>query len=277
LHFYTVPLAIFLRRARELDFSTVRDSDRSVATLRRVFRVYSPEVVATISRLLSPQAARDSPPGAMSTLVAQHVSDLGPYAPPGSHLGGLSLASCQSDMRCLLEEVYTQHLKRTREVDMFDKFASYVESFFVSGPVFHKDERMLERLLESARVIVQFPLEDPIVRSHGVKSGTETSAAASTAEPSDLDAMRRQGIMKGDALQVAYQGDPMLARPRSYEIAVLVHLVIWLSQKLNAKFGLDQPTKPSFLPRINLRFLADYRNLLFIAVMIWLLRICIGV
>ena len=52
LHFYTVPLAIFLRRAREFDFSSSIEFDRSLKHVRRVLRVYSPSLVKLVEDLL---------------------------------------------------------------------------------------------------------------------------------------------------------------------------------------------------------------------------------
>eukprot|EP00592_Proboscia_alata_P014866 CAMPEP_0194399648 /NCGR_PEP_ID=MMETSP0174-20130528/126774_1 /TAXON_ID=216777 /ORGANISM="Proboscia alata, Strain PI-D3" /LENGTH=1267 /DNA_ID=CAMNT_0039196075 /DNA_START=47 /DNA_END=3850 /DNA_ORIENTATION=- len=52
LHMYTTPLAIFLRRSRELQFSgsgSGSDSNRSISIIQRVFRIFSPQVVKVIN------------------------------------------------------------------------------------------------------------------------------------------------------------------------------------------------------------------------------------
>ena len=49
LNLYTVPLAIFLKRARELDFSSTNEYPRSLALVQRVLRVFSKQVVTVLN------------------------------------------------------------------------------------------------------------------------------------------------------------------------------------------------------------------------------------
>ena len=52
LHLYTVTLSIFLKRAKEFDFSTVH-FDKSLGYIQRVLRVFSPALVKKIHKVFS--------------------------------------------------------------------------------------------------------------------------------------------------------------------------------------------------------------------------------
>jgi hypothetical protein len=286
LFVYLVPFAIFLRRAREMDFSTSSTFNRSYQVLRRVFRVFTPDVVAALSRIAyaSSSLAHES---TCSPLTTQLTKCLGPYAPPPGG-GFFSLASCQADFRSLLEEIYSHYQKRARERGIVEKMAACIENFFLSrgfgAASFESEERMIKRLVDDARLIGQFPIEDQIVGSF--VSSEKENGFSKTNEYAFTDSPLRNeegmltaqgsklamtGAIKCDPLDVHFRGDPMLARPGSYEIVALVELTVWISQEINQRLGLKaRPSKSHhFLgfDRINLRFFADYRNLLFIAVL----------
>jgi hypothetical protein len=118
LHLYTVPLALFLRRARELDFSSQYFS-RSFALLQRVFRIYTPAMMFSINNLLAGQHS-------MSCLVDTHVKNLGAYVP----VGPTRMSSLQTDMQNLLEEVDMQYRKTVRERGFIDRLEAHIEGVF---------------------------------------------------------------------------------------------------------------------------------------------------
>jgi hypothetical protein len=258
LHLYTVPLAIFLRRARELDFSPAK-FESSIRVLKRVFRVFSPAVVDALSTHLSGASK-------YTHLVLRHVENLGQCAPPQ---GSMSLASCQPDMHSLLEEMYLQHLKKVRELGFLDKIAASIEGLVGKGIV-SGEEKNLEGLVERAKLIVRLPLDYEIFpggapASSSKGKGTDEKVPLRTNEGYLTDSGRDQiirGLAKCSPADVSYVGDKMRARAGSHEIALLVDLSIWLSDYLNQKLA-SVENMPKVI-RLNLRFLSDYRNLLFI-------------
>lgn len=235
LPFYTVPLAIFLRRARELDYR----KESSIHLVQRVFRVYSPAVL---------QAMGKHPP---------------PFdVPPGD------LASLQGDMQSLLEEIYAQHAKKVGELDVFEWFGAYLEGLFGQGVV-SGEEKALQALVERARVMVNWPHDFQIAAPKRTKtapkplhtSGPERNPDGTLTEKGRRDML--EGRVKCTAETVRYQGDPLRARVRTYEWSLLVYVTVWLSERLRERFGFP----------VNLRFLADYRNLGFLVVVYWFLRL----
>lgn len=288
LHLYTVPLALFIRRARELDFSSAHFS-RSFATVRRVFRVFSPMVVDAVNELLASNHS-------FGDLVATHEKTLGEFSP--SKLGpGLKLASLGGEMHSLLEEISMQHMKTVRERNILDRMEASVESFFnyvglvSSTPGAEKD---IEGLVGDAKMMVGLPRDyeaipkdsNFIARTRGRLDGND-GRPERFANGSLTDRGREQilsGAVKCDAIDVALIGHSGPGRIKSYEISPLVTIAMQLSEWLNDKIGLSTGddlkrgetnfgrTSNSSRFAIDLRFLADYRNLLFIAFMAWLLR-----
>lgn len=295
LFLYTVPLAIFLRRARELDFSP-REFYRSMDVLKRVFRVYTPEVIQALTNLTA--AINNPAPGGsnFSKTVENHRALLGDYAP--STMGDLSLASCQNDMQGLLEEMHMQHMKRVRDLGYLDKFGAYLEGLFGHGVV-SGEEIAIKSLVEKARVIVGFPIGYEILSSDA--SGGSSGRGAGAAAASQNELRTSQGVLTDEGRQmllagrykcspadVHYVGDKMQSRLRSHELAILVTLTTYFSQWLNEKCGLLPPQSIDISAspmnkrerfqenleeqgsikgwRINLRWFADYRNLLFAVV-----------
>mmetsp|Transcript_29960 Transcript_29960/g.82219 ORF Transcript_29960/g.82219 Transcript_29960/m.82219 type:complete len:794 (-) Transcript_29960:157-2538(-) len=245
LHVYATPLAIFLRRARELDFGA-KKVQRSMTTLRRVFRVFTPEVVDAISRHLTGSSN-------LSHIVQRHNFTLGSFAPPP---GPQTLSSCQNDMKALLEEIQFQHLKKVRDLDVVDRFLAYLESFFQSGVV-SGEEREMHRLLERARVIVQLPPDYlPQTISQDQAMATAPKEAKEFIKNGELTDEGHRNVVMGatkiSRYDVGFVGDRAKARAGTYELEILVDVSVWITEILKMKTGLD----------ISLRPFADYRNCL---------------
>jgi hypothetical protein len=271
LFLYTVPLAIFLRRARELDFSQ-RELSRSRTLVKRVFRVFAPDVINALNELTSSVNRPDASISSLWQTANNHRSLLGDFAPTTS--GDLSLSSCQGEMQGLLEEMHMQHMKTVRDLGTLDKIAAMLEGFFGKGVV-SGDETALQSLVERAKLIVGLPIDYEVLPSDPGKAGFGKShlvAGDSTAALRDaqgnLTAEGRKQLLSGNLLlspsDVHFIGDPLRARRTSYEIPFLVPITIELSDRLNKKFGWEKGW--------NLRFLADYRNLLFGCICFLLLR-----
>ncbi len=301
LHMYTVPLAIFLRRSRELDFSP-KDFRYSLAIVQRVFRVFTPQVVDVIQRGLASQRLG----GKYAHLVQHHEAILGPHSP--SLLGEMALSSCKEDMHCLLEEMYVQHHKAVKELDIVDRFVNYLEGFAGQG-LMSGDEKLLTQIVGQARHIVQLPADYEVIPKAASAATTTTAESVRPASIMDddentklertaggmLTARSKELVLSGSVKcgldDVAFVGDPMTRRlVQDHEIEFLVPLTIQLSHWLNKKFGIHYSSSDQSLDsddplllqklaketeevrnllfRFNLRFLADYRNFVFLALMI---------
>jgi len=280
LHFYTVPFAIFLRRARELDFSPAL-YHKSVNTVRKVLRVYTPEVVSVINRFLNEREALDAPTRKFSGMVKNHEKNLGPFAPPSNTL---SLSSCQDDMKNLLEEVSLQHYKKVENLDFFSRT---VASLLGSG-AYLGEEKELHSLLSKAKTVVGFEKDYEVVpknKRYTLSNPYDTSCNTPdrTAEGSFSFIGRSNvvsGIVKCNPEDIAFMGDTMNAKVQSHEFAFLVYHFVKFSNFLNSYLGFQTTSEDigsggnilSLLPRrINLRFLADYRNLIFFCPIIFCL------
>jgi len=269
LHFYTVPFAIFLRRSRELDFSP-NLYQKSLNTVKRVLRVYTPEVVSVINRLLKERNAMGSPTSKFGVMVKNHEKNLGPFAPPSNPL---SLSSCQDDMKNLLEEISLQHNKKVESLD----FISRTFSSLLGSGAYMGEEKELHHLLNTAKRVVGFDKDYEVVpqnKKYNSNNPYDTSDSSQdrTAEGSFSTAGHSKvvnGVIKCNPEDIAFMGDRMNSIVQSHEIPFLVHQLVKLSNFLNAYFGLDDNKEEfdgdSLLPRrINLRFFADYRNLIFL-------------
>ena len=270
LHFYTVPLAIFLRRARELDFSP-NLYQKSLNVVKRVLRVYTPEVVSVINRLLNERDALGVHTSKFAIMLKNHERNLGPFAPP---LNTLSLSSCQDDMKNLLEEISLQHSKKVESLDFFSRtFASLLGSGAYLG-----EEKELYHLLNKAKAVVGFEKNYevmPKTKKHDSSNSYDTSCDVPDrdAEGSFSSTGRTKvvsGVVKCNPEDIAFMGDAMNAKVQSHEIPFLASHFVKLSNFLNAYLGLQDNCQYfdsgvlSLLPRrINLRFFADYRNLIF--------------
>mmetsp|Transcript_14836 Transcript_14836/g.35938 ORF Transcript_14836/g.35938 Transcript_14836/m.35938 type:complete len:847 (+) Transcript_14836:96-2636(+) len=294
LHMYVVPLAIFLRRARELDFSP-KFYRQSLNTVLKVFRVFSPEVVQVINKHLAlrgrgrgrgPQQQPPQQQQPLSGMVAAHERNLGDYAPPENEL---SLLSCQNDMHNLLEEIYLQHLKKVDAQDFFDRmiarFDATMDSWFGSATATN-EVKQLKMLVEKAKVIVGFPADYEVMPESRAASmeaqvlGMMDPSKDRTAFGILTDAGRERilmGNVKCNPEDVDYYGDRMLGRVQTHEVEFLVSLLVKASQLINAKLGLNpNPNPHSMLPRrFNLRFLADWRNVMTIIIVYRFLKLIV--
>ena len=301
IHFYVVPLAIFLRRARELEFSSAAEFPKSLALVQRVLRCYPKAIVTILNGVLNSRA------DAVTTGIAsRHVEVLGPYAPPEDW----KLQSCQVDAMNLLEEMFGQYQKRVRNMNFIERWEANMEALF-SGSM-RSEEGNLQSVLGQLKSLVGLPLEYQVpvemahARSRGLFSFVGNASAGARVDSfgpdRDSDGLltdlgRHQlstGERKCSPFDVKYLGDPMLKPYQSYEVPALVDLAIFLSNYLNDKLGfvpsssladdadkdedlfsknireMQRYNKITF--RLNLRFLADYRNVLRISVAAWVLR-----
>jgi len=265
LYFYTVPLAIFLRRARELDFSPSLYQE-SLKTVQRVFRVYTPDVISVINRLWKDREAVDTTTRQFSAMVKRHEKNLGPYAPPSNMF---SLSSCQDDMKNLLEEISLQHCKKVEDLDHFSRT---IASLFGQG-AYLNEEKELRSLVQKAKIVVSFEENYEVVpnkKKYNPNNPNNLSCNAldRTVQGSFSETGRNKivsGVIKCNPEDIAYIGDKMNAKVQSHEIAFFVHHLVKISNFLNGKHG--------FSFRINLRFFADYRNLMFLCpILFYLLR-----
>ncbi|GAX26461.1 hypothetical protein FisN_1Lh712 [Fistulifera solaris] len=263
LYFYLVPLAIFLRRARELDFSANR-FEASLMVVARIMRVYSPELLRSLQRLLN---------GELELIIAKHQENLEPFAPPRS----ISLASLRPDLQKLLEEVYMERNKRSRELGALGRAFVKVEGM-LSG---NNDEKVFELFLDQSRLLGQWGDDFPgastfnLVQSPSVTSALTQDAPERTSEGT-LSMKGREEVLNGwvkcNPTEIPLKGDPMRVAVKTYELSFVVGLTLALSDHLNENFGFSE--KSAF--RFNLRFLADYRNLLATAICCYIAfrRIC---
>ena len=266
---------------------------RSFVLVQRVLRVYSRKIVSTINVLLNKRAD-----GLSTALFTKHCTNLLEFCPPQTW----KLSDCQVCATNLLEEVYSQHQKRKEAMDLFDRLEEKLESVF-SGSIGSNEDMALDKVLEQVRLIVNLPLDYRVIpdqpsRRHSNGSrllrlfglGNQDNIEFEDAMAPDRDSNgllsdrgRRQiysGSVKCNPLDVQYIGDPLLSRAKSYEIPLLVDLAIYASHYLNSRLGfvpapvsgdddltqhfheMELYKKTSF--RINLRFLADVRNVIFV-------------
>ena len=253
LHLYTVPLAIFLRRARELDFSAP-NFERSLRTVHRVFRVFCPPVNLCLNRLLAHEFPQYIP------LVTRHVQALEPYAPP--NVRALSISSCQEDMKILLEEVYLQHSKKLRDLDLFHLWEAKIESFFGSGAIKGEEKTML-KLVEQARNMVDLPADYQLSPSGPTDASRSKTSASSKADQHSVD--YKDGVLTDEGFQkvflgetkcnpadAVYDGDSMKRRLGTDELGILVEVFGLLTDYVHSQTGY----------KINFRYLANWRHLL---------------
>ncbi|CAB9531205.1 expressed unknown protein [Seminavis robusta] len=279
LFLYTVPLAIFLRRARELDFSQ-RELARSRTLVKRVFRVFTPDVICALNELTSSLNLQNPSVHALGQMVANHHQNLGEYSP--TNAGDLLLSTCQTDMQSLLEEIHMQHLKTVQNLGVLDKFEAFLQGLLGQGVV-SGDEIAIQSLVERAKVIVGLPIDYEVAALDPSKAGTTASATGALKSTALRDAQgyltaegRKQliaGNLKLSPSDVHFIGDRMRARRTSHEIPILVPVTIAISDWLNNKLGRDKADGV----HVNLRFFADYRNLLFISFGFFALRVAMSI
>jgi len=310
LHLYTVPLSIFLKRAREFDFSSNNDHTRSLALVQRVLRIYNKPLVDVINKIVNKKAD-----AVTQTLIARHEENLGVYTPPNDW----KLSSCQGDAIILLEEIFMQHRKRLSEMDIIDRWGEKIDILF-SGNAVMNEEAAMNKLAAQIQYLVDLPLDYKILPEETRKTSWfrvlrvfgrddandqpksfDNSWSTTPERGPDgkiTDRGRKQiavGLRKCNPLDVHYIGDPMLSRVKSYEIGALVDLTVGLSNYLNTKLGLvpeadsavseegddmdvrqklflEMQRYKNTIFRINLRFLADPRNVILLSIIFWFVR-----
>jgi hypothetical protein len=253
VYMYAVPLAMFLRKARELDFSAAK-FDRSIQVVRRVFRVFTPQVVDAVSFYLESRQASDQSP-----LLQTHMGNLGPFAPPDA---AMSLRSLEKSMQNLLEEIELQHLKKIRELNAFDWLLGKVEGLFGQGVV-SGEEKDLDSLTDRAKLIARLPLDYNLLPRKRTEKSSGTSEQQRPIRTKDgkLTKYGLDQILKGKLIcnpeDIPY--DRMRSPVKGYENAYLVDMMIRASDTCNRKLGLASGPCYDDSIRVNLRFLADYR------------------
>ena len=130
--------------------------------------------------------------------------------------------------------------------------------------------------MERAKIITGLPVDYSILlhkgrtRTNGESSSTNMVRTRTSAGA--LTSIGREqlvaGFIKLNPDEVLLYGDPMRVKVKSYEIPFFVDLTLWASDSLNDLFGF---TKGEGQFRINLRLLADYRNSIFVAVILYIL------
>ena len=312
-HFYATLFAIFIRRARDLDFSPNGGAfERSLALLQQVFRVYTPEVLEVVNLVLGVDAVMDQTTGngtaASNQLEAhlklEHDKILGTFCP----MGKMNMQDCARDVQILLEEIYVHHLKKVGEMGFLDRFEDRLNS--LSGIGTKQERQAIDALKDKAKIVAGSPPDfddafaapsSSMARSKrwadsSMKDRPDTSANGLLTEKGREDlATGRRALRPQD---VRYVGDPMFARVRTYEIGFLVKWTVWASLWLNLQLGnisqadfkvLDAQIhndRSNFVDmlkekdifkhqryRVNLRGLADYRNLLFILMLLALVKL----
>jgi hypothetical protein len=304
LHFYTVPLAIFLRRAKELFICFMEaEFSCSLALVQRVLRCYPEPIVKILTSVLSSKTDTMT-----RGIVSWHVQNLGPYYP----LDDGNLVSCQADAMDLVEYIFARYEGRVRNMTVIDHLKKRVGKLRFGQRL--SEEGNLQSILSQLKCIVGLPQEYQVSMNMTPKQSRWSwfSLYGKSSVPSQIDLTgpertpdglltdlgRRQiatGTRKCSPFDVRYIGDPMLAPYCSYEIPALVDLAIALSTYVNGKLGfvpkhsfLDEKSRKeedmlskniremklynATVFRFNLRFLADYRNLVMLSCGILILR-----
>jgi hypothetical protein len=263
LFIYLVPLAVFARRARELDFAT----GSSLQTVARVFRVFTPEVVSVLRRHLD---ATQQGLRLEGDLVEKHKTILGPFCPTGK----LQLSSLEGDLRKLFEDIDARHDKTGQQ-----NIPPLVQSWFESGKeALLSDDRKVVKLMERAIVIAQLPIGTDL-RPHQSRNAATSTSVHTFPTPhclpnGELSDLGRDQILKGLArfpiTDITYVGDYMRRMAGTNEPEMWLYLVLLLSDFLSERFRLDK-NKPGH--RVNLRWLADYRHLSLVLVVVTAMKV----
>jgi hypothetical protein len=239
-------------------------------------------------------------PSLLKQLRVEHEGILGQKTANGGVLfpSSVNLHDCKLDAQAMLEEIYFQHFKKKREMNLLDRLDDKIEGMTGSGGTKY-ELQLADRVKDQLCSIVgiqdyQYTGNKQLLdsRLHSTRQLPQTAANGIT-----LTTKGREEIVRGKKTfapqDVKYLGDPMKARVRSYEIGFLVHWCVMASNWINFKLGLDKAgsklgnsTPPSLLGlieetektkkiwfRFNLRFLADYRNLLFFACLVVIYKV----
>ena len=235
LHLYIVPLAIFLRRSREFDFS-VEGFPSSITCVQRVLRVFSPKLVNTLEKLMNHHnyvsENESSTNKRLYSMVQRHEHNLGDFCPPRATAmnTGLddttvwSLEMLQKDMHALLEEIVLQHRKTVNEQDFFEQFFARIQRWILKEGV-QAEEQTILNIIQKAKIIVKFPRNYEVFpNGNDVASCARGNALAPQSMDSSIFAPEREEsgfistkgryqILEGskicNAMDVTFIGDPM--------------------------------------------------------------------
>ena len=238
IHFYTTTLAIFLRRARELDFSR-HSFNRSLQIVQRVFRVFTPEVIGVVSSV--------SKTPSDFFLFKTHERNLGAYCPRGS----IELSGCIEDVKMLFEEIVIQHKKNIKSLNFLERVEDTLEGFFNSNAGSKGVRSNINRLVRITRNMLDLPSNIPLLPSTSTRTSYSSSCRdelnwrGPDRDPATGLLLTKHGnmqVLSGkrqcNPLDIPSTGDPMLSSViGTYEIPFLVHLTIHLSNWLNKKCG----------------------------------------
>jgi len=290
LHMYTVPFKIFLHRAKEFDFSS-RVFHKSLLIIQQVFRVFSSRLMETLSEILT----KDNTDKMLSTVFLRHCDILGELCQINHPAQPLDVFSCRLEVQDLLEEIFFHHRKSLGERGISDRLFR-----IGSGTVL-----ALENLIKQAKVIVDMSVD---YKTLYVVGGNFDGITCIDSSPEMIDGIitekGRKQIIVGTRIcsstDIMSIGDPMYSRVKSYENPSVVHLSVQLSHWINQRLGLVSCVRPkpekvsmvfdsdkdksslllrllkegkesrTILFRINLRFLADKRNLIAIIIFLYI-------
>lgn len=234
LHLYIVPLAIFLRRSREFDFSA-EGFNWSMTYVQKVLRVFSPQLVKTLEKLMNHHNYvsdnESSNNKRLYGIVQSHEKNLGEYCPPRPNImiGGLestvwSLEMLQQDMHALLEEMVLQHRKTVSEQDFVEQFVAKIQGLLFKEGV-QAEEQTIQKVVQKAKIIVKFPRHYEVFpNGNGQDIGDSRKNAMAQYNDSSIFSPEREQngfittkgryqILEGskicNAMDVAFIGDPM--------------------------------------------------------------------
>ncbi len=235
LHLYVVPLAIFLRRSQEFDFSA-QGFQGSIGYIQRVLRVFSPQLVKTLEKLMNhTNYLSENEPSINKRLyeiVQRHEQNLGDFCPPRPNviIGGLdttawSLEMLQQDMHALLEEIVLQHRKTVSDQDFLERFFSNIQGLLMKEGV-QAEEQLIKNVVKMAKNIVNFPRHYEVFPNNGNEHDRRDGRNSEVARYNDasifspdrdqsgfITSKGRYQILEGskicNAMDVGFIGDPM--------------------------------------------------------------------
>mmetsp|Transcript_34322 Transcript_34322/g.39093 ORF Transcript_34322/g.39093 Transcript_34322/m.39093 type:complete len:838 (+) Transcript_34322:102-2615(+) len=277
LYFYTVPLALFLRRARELDFSS-HSFVRSCNLVQRVFRIYTPKVLEVIQSILDYDNDNDNRLCILD-LVRDHDKNLEKYTPGTNNILNItfSMTDLQNDMQNLLEEIFSQYNKTILERSFFDHVGANIEYILSTFGLVESTQGkgyQLRLLVNQAMKIANLPsavqFANGVPRYFSRKCNNYPGNSKVLSEDGTLEASVISQVISGKyklrPSDIVHSG--LISRDRiaevtdPHELSWLVPWILVLSEYFYSKIGI----------RLHFRFFADYRNLfvLFFALWIWM-------
>jgi hypothetical protein len=267
-----------------------------------VLRCYPSQIVNVLNY------ARSRADGVTSKILERHLELLGPYAPPEDW----KLSHCQMDAMNLLEEMFVGYQKKVGSMNFLDRWEARIDALFSGSMQNEDGalQIVLGQLKCLVGLPLEYSVATEVARpeqygwlSRFFGRSTAGMQMIDTVGPdrtsdgllTDLGRMQlASGKRKCSPFDVHYIGDPMLAPYRSHEVPAIVDLAIILSNYVNDKLGLvplsslveetqdeddmltnnirEMERYKKIVFRINLRFLADYRNVFAISFVLWFMR-----